>query len=824
MALIFTILNKVLYSKDINKNLIGGVKLAKDGYKTILTNENNEITLTLSINSIIIGKFKSNNLNIIRIPIRNEYLYDINSTELDNKSLMLWHCRLGHYYQDDINKYLQLHNIKTDNCIECKIAKLKNKPHNKTPPRANKVLEMIHSDIIGPINPTSNDNFKFIITFIDDFSRKSWIFLMKDKSNATSIITDFLKYLDNHYHGMVKFFKSDNGKEYNNSKVKRMCKKLGIKKVFSTPYNPQINGIAERYNQTLINSAKTLIHWSKLSLDFWSYAVTYSNYLYNITPHANISNLIPDEIFYNKTVDISKIKVFGCLTHYNNLPNRSSKIDINTKEGIFLGIDFDSNSYIVMDKESQTIHLVNNGVFIEDTPGNYTYKYDLNKYKRNKENINPNNLINDDKEFQQQSTINFKDYNNETQNLQNTPQNITNNDNNNNNSNNSEFPLSNNKDNMDIVPTNNDIINLNSERILKRQGSSLYNNSSKRTELDINQSNNLKRRASSLYNDFPKRHELVNDEQSINLIKKQNSIFSLLSQKAVNKNNSKYEIKDENRNKSQIIDTICYIELDIPQTFEQAMNSINKDKWIIATKEELFNLYRNKIMTVVTYVPKGKTLIRTRWVFAVKHDENNNITKYKARVVAKGFTQVHGIDYDLTYSPTLNTDSFRLLVHIAAKFHWKIIQLDIKSAYLNANLDKEIYCTIPPGDKNYGKGFWKLNKALYGLRQFGRQWYKTISNFITSNGFTQLKSEPCIFFRSNNKQVICIIGIYVDDMLIMGLNEEINSIIHKIMKKFKISNYGKAKYILGITIERNNTCYYIHQRNFIENMLTNVTN
>jgi len=104
---------------------------------------------------------------------------------------------------------------------------------------------MIHSDIIGPINPTSIDNYKFIITFIDDFSRKSWIFLMKDKSNATSIIIYFLKYLDNHFQGMVKFFKSDNGKEYNNVKVKRMCKKIGIKKISSTPYNPQINGIVK---------------------------------------------------------------------------------------------------------------------------------------------------------------------------------------------------------------------------------------------------------------------------------------------------------------------------------------------------------------------------------------------------------------------------------------------------------------------------------------------------------------------------------------------------------------------------------------------------
>jgi len=169
----------------------------------------------------------------------------------------------------------------------------------------------------------------------------------------------------------------------------------------------------------------------------------------------------------------------------------------------------------------------------------------------------------------------------------------------------------------------------------------------------------------------------------------------------------------------------------------------------------------------------------------------------------------------------LNFDSLKFIISIASYLKWNIYQLDIKAAILNANFDKDIYTTIPPGDKNYQKGFWKLNKALYGLRQSGRQWFETISTFIKEQGFHQLKSDPCIFRKLKDNKIICLIGIYVDNMIISSNNYEINDIINKIKSKFKISNYGPIKYLLGITIEQTKFEYRISQTNFIENLLSN---
>jgi hypothetical protein len=264
---------------------------------------------------------------------------------------------------------------------------------------------------------------------------------------------------------------------------------------------------------------------------------------------------------------------------------------------------------------------------------------------------------------------------------------------------------------------------------------------------------------------------------------------------------------------------IASIFCHIPNTYEEAINSEDKNNWIEAINDELNNLYSNNIMTFVKNVPKNKNIITTKWVFNTKRDSNNNIYKYKARLVARGFKQKWGIDYELTYSPTLNIDGLKLIFAISAALKWNIFQLDIKAAYLNAPLDKDIYTTIPKGDTRFGRGYWKLNKALYGLKQSGRQWYNTIRKFLIKNEFIQIKSEQCIFKFTKNNITKCIIGLYVDDMVIAGENEYIKQIINKIKSKFKISKCDPIEYILGIEVKKENNSYIISQKNFINNML-----
>ena len=465
---------------------------------------------------------------------------------------------------------------------------------------------------------------------------------------------------------------------------------------------------------------------ANLNIKFWDFALVYATILYNITPHSSIQNNIPNELFYCKRVNLSKIKVFGCIAYHNNLQDKASKLNENSDKGIFLGINTFSNSYIIINCRSHKVVSTREETFFEDK---FT---DLPEFSRDSDHTLFVNLPFDLNSPSEHNSM-FGD----------------------------AFP----------VYESRDEVNINSTKVSQNDVEKGLHNIS--IPFDI--------QSRVVYNlDWTRAQSSFHDS-----------------------------------------DMVLSITTSPPLTFRMAMNSADKDKWIQAIYDELDNLYSNNIMTFVQKVPEGSTVITTKWVFNIKLNDQNLIEKYKARLVARGFNQKEGIDYELTYSPTLNSDSIKLIIALAAKLKWNIHQLDIKAAYLNANLDKVIYTTIPPGDANYKKGFWRLNKALYGLKQSGRQWYETISSFLTQNGFDKLKSEPCIFKKYSKANLLCIIGLYVDDMLITGTIQEINDIVNKIKLKFKISKSGNINYILGIKIEFYNNSYYISQKNFIENLLNN---
>jgi len=368
------VLKRLLYSKEVSRNIISGIELAKIDIKA-LTERSDRVKLTLiDKNNNTIGTFHSNNNNeIFFTAIHNDktkqniknYIFNINKLNYDSK--LIWHRRLGHYYIENIDNYLNLHNIKEPLCIDRKIYKMKRKPQNKEMPKASDILEVIHSDI--PINDSIN-GMRFVITFIDEKSHKSWIFLMKRKSEAIDIIK-FLKYLNNLFNDKkVKIFKSDNAREYKNKRIISFCEDNVIAKIYSPPYNPENNGIVERFNQTLISCTKTQLSLSKLSENFWDYAITYGNYLYNKTPHQISNNNVPDECFYNRKVKLDHLRTFGCIVYYKIYDQNKSKFHSNSNKGIFLGFDEKKLSNLIMDFNNYNLRSVREILCIEDEPAN----------------------------------------------------------------------------------------------------------------------------------------------------------------------------------------------------------------------------------------------------------------------------------------------------------------------------------------------------------------------------------------------------------------------------------------------------------------------
>ena len=260
-------------------------------------------------------------------------------------------------------------------------------------------------------------------------------------------------------------------------------------------------------------------------------------------------------------------------------------------------------------------------------------------------------------------------------------------------------------------------------------------------------------------------------------------------------------------------------ESDEPNSYQEIFFRKDKDEWITAINNELNNMKKMNVYTPIKKLPKGVNVISTRWVFKNKHDANGRVYKKKARLVARGFTQQYGIDYKETFAPTLKQDTIRIITSIAAKNNYNIHQLDIKAAYLNAKLNEDIYMELPEGDDHQGMKYCKLSKALYGLKQAGRMWNDTLNEALIDMNFNRLLSEPCLYVKRNAyNKIICLLGVYVDDILITGENKEILKVKRLLKDKFDITDTGYVDFIVGIKFVKCKDGYLIHQKRYLNDI------
>ena len=201
-------------------------------------------------------------------------------------------------------------------------------------------------------------------------------------------------------------------------------------------------------------------------------------------------------------------------------------------------------------------------------------------------------------------------------------------------------------------------------------------------------------------------------------------------------------------------------------------------------------------------LPRGRQPITSKWVFKVKYTPSGLLERYKARLVARGFSQQYGIDYEETFAPTLHFNSLCMLLAIAAYKDWHIHQMDVVSAYLAGELEEEIYMEPPeclPYDQSYSKRIvCRLIKGLYGLKQSGRVWNTTFWTTLMSLGFARLSGDNSVFLNENSGVIIVL---YVDDLLIFS--KEIKPLLDlktELQKAYNMKDLGKADVCLGIQI------------------------
>lgn len=772
-------------------------------------------------------------------------------------TLQEWHTRLAHLHpsgilaleRDKLVSGLKITQKNWSACLECAASKMPRCPQSRESSRIPEAIgDIVSADIVGPISPPCRGGGRYISCITDHFSGYTDVRILSHKSGSNILehLKYFLAFVTTQTGKVVKILRTDNGTEYDNEDIRRLIAKRGIRHELTAPYNPQGNGRSERQNRTIIEAMRTLMKSSNMPPEFWGHATIFAAYTQLRTLSSSHTKKTYFEGFYDYLPDVSYLQSFGqkCFVYDES---QKSKLADRAAPGRLLGYSsLDSPIYEVLLDSGQIVKS-RNVKFLEG-------------------NAFSNALLRTDNSVQDPVIVNSLSGRSEENdsNAQLT------------------FSVGQNANNLNIISTSNDNVSFTEFAALEEQNASSANQNGYE-EIIVeerppeNTINHMPPSEEEVENTSPVNHnghdETIEEEtppwDTINHMPSweeeddaDNS--RLLAPLAFNPDNSCDVDKDLNiginhssnqanmgelspeppltptnnitstfsprtssrntRYKGHFRGLLSReITSDTP-TYKEGLEGTDSEKWKKAILEELNSLKANETFDIVPR-PQGRRIVGSKFVFRIKRDSEGHILRYKARLVAQGFTQQEGIDFTETFAPVAGINTILVLLSIAASCNWHIHQMDFDTAYLNAPLTEEVYMEAPlellpvTGSK---EKVLKLKKALYGLKQSGHEWNKLLTRTLKSKKWTPNEYDQCLFSR-DTPSGRCHIIVYVDDILIFGnSNTEIANIKAELQSMFPAKDQGEAKNILGFEIERNrnNRTLYIRQKSLIARYLT----
>ena len=261
-----------------------------------------------------------------------------------------------------------------------------------------------------------------------------------------------------------------------------------------------------------------------------------------------------------------------------------------------------------------------------------------------------------------------------------------------------------------------------------------------------------------------------------------------------------------------------------PKQYRDAIRSQEAEEWKKSMKEEMDSMERLGVWKIVPR-PKGVTTLKGRWVYKNKLGDNNQLIRRKARFVAKGFQQVYGRDFFETHSPVAKMKSIKLILSLVAQLDLELYQIDFDTAFLNANVEEDIYMEQPEGfHKGSADMVCKLVKSIYGLKQASRNWNLEIDSFMKSIGYTPLISDSCVYIKRTQSDRFVLLSLYVDDTIVACDKKDISvweSDKKTIASQYAIKDLGECEWILNmkVTRDRSNRTMTLSQEAYIERII-----
>ncbi|GKA73001.1 putative ribonuclease H-like domain-containing protein [Tanacetum coccineum] len=565
------------------------------------------------------------------------------------------------------------------------------------------------------------------------------------------------------------------------------CKEKGIKREYSVAMTPHQNGVAKRRNRILIEAARTRLDDSKLPTTFWAEVVSTACYVQNrvliVKPH----NKTPYELFRGFKPALSFMRPFGCHVTILNTLDSLGKFVGKSDEGFFVGYSLASKAFRVYNtrtrKVEENLHVVAAGTTSNESAGT---QGDLNACTLlGKEGTSKDCIVmpiwKDASYFDSSS----KDVDNdEPKSVADDPKQV-------------EDDLNDEYDDKD--KSKNDS-SLNEDNTAGQQlntaspevntGSPEVNTASPKDMLGANHS--LEATHIEFFSD--------EDEPEVELGNIPNSYaVPTTPHTRIHKDHPLENVfhwvvvyEGKTHKDLHIYLFACFLSLEEPNRVIKALN-----------------------------LPKGKRPIGTKWIFRNKKDERGIVIRKKARLVAQGYTQEEGIDYDDVFAPVARIEAIRLFLAYASFMGFMVYQMDMKSAFFYGQIEEEVYVCQPPGfeDPDYPNKVYKVVKALYGLHQAPRAWYETYANYLLANGFQRRKIDQTLFIKRQKGEIL-LVQVYVDDIFFGSTNKELCTGFEKLMKeKFQMSSMGELTFFLGLQVQQRKDGIFISQDKYVDEIL-----
>jgi transposase InsO family protein len=733
------LLENVLHVPNLNSSLFSIREFTASGKSVMF--DSSKVYLMEKDEKLLIGQMKSDHYK----------LYGTAEAMLASELPCVHelHKRFAHRNLQDIRHMVKL-GLQSrpcecnDFCEDCTKGKMARRPFKRSK-GVQDVLDVVVSDVHGPMPVESLGRKRYFVTFIDAKSKYSEVHYMRQKNEVPDRTIEFIERLKTQFNKKPKVFRSDRGTEYLDQRLQNYLAREGIWYETTVGYAPQQNGIAERKNRTLGEGALTLLSDSKLPQNHWAEAVAFVNYCNNRIIAKN-QELSPLQMFCGEKPDWSEMKEFGCDVFVLVPEQKRNKLQPKSKKMKFVGFDQHAKGYRVSD--GNKIIISREVKFTDDQ-------------KKNKQ---PTKL-----------TVSIND---------------------------SEVPQSEKENQPTVSNVEPEVPPAQNERFFP-VGFDITTDDE--TEPDeVHQENEdewhdaIEQEAPNQQNQQPQEEPVV-----------QEPVLRRSARTTAGRLPQRFD--------DYVLESCALIVSNDPKTDKEAMQNNEANLWKKAKQEELQTIKRNKTWEVVD-LPKNRKAIGSKWVFKSKVSITGE-KQYKARLVAQGFTQQSGIDYNDVFAPVANSTTMRILLTVSGMKSFHVRHYDIKSAFLNGDLQEEIYMRPPPGVNENGK-VYRLKKSLYGLKQAANVWNLKLKEIFEKCGSIQSKDDECLFLYASGGEKMFLL-VHVDDILAATSSLKIlKEFMNRVGQQVEVKDLGEVQNYLGINMQRNEEGFFeISQTDYIQKML-----